>query len=71
MPSVCAIPLFLSIYVGIVLGLVAWGYLQIRRSEFNDVLTWRKGTCVLLALLLLAALTTGMFLGYVVLDIGF
>ena len=66
----CVIPLFISLYVGVVLGLVAWGYLQMRRPAIGDILTW-NGTGILLALLLLAVFTTGIFMAYVVLDIGF
>lgn len=70
MPSTCVIPLFLSVYVGLLLGLVAWGYLRVRRSEFGDIIagTWDGA---LLELLVLAVFTTGIFLAYVVLDIGF
>lgn len=44
-------PLFLSVSVGLVLGLIAWGYLRARQSELSDIMV---GACdgVLLGLVL-------------------
>jgi hypothetical protein len=67
--STWIIPLFLSIYLALVLGLVAWGYLRVRQSGCGDIIAEPcDGT--LLGLLLLAAFTTGAFLAYITLAIG-
>jgi len=63
------IPLFLSVYVGLLLGLVAWGYVRVRRLESGDVLAVPCDD-TLLALVVLAVFTTGVFPAYVVLDLG-
>jgi hypothetical protein len=62
------IPLFLSVYVGPILGLIAWGYLHARQSELSDIM-FGAYDGVLLGLLLLPAFTTGAFAAHVLLGI--
>jgi H+/Cl- antiporter ClcA len=63
--SVNAVPLLLSIFVGLLLGLVAWAFLRIRNPRQDTWFEMRDD--VLLALLLLAALAVGSFLTYALL----
>ncbi|MFN2292257.1 MAG: hypothetical protein ACK2UC_13775 [Anaerolineae bacterium] len=60
-----AVPLLLSIFVGLLLGLVAWAFLRIRNPRQDTWFEMRDD--VLLALLLLAALAVGSFLTYALL----
>ncbi len=69
MPYVQAIPLLLSVLVGLVLGLVAWGFLRYRSQTADDDLTGTRSD-VLLGLLVLAAFALGAFTTYVLLGLG-
>ena len=60
--SVNAVPLLLSIFVGLLLGLVAWALLRLRHPQPETWFEMRDD--VLLALLVLAALAVGSFLTY-------
>lgn len=60
-----AVPLLLSIFVGLLLGLVAWAFLRLRNPRQDTWFEMRDD--VLLALLLLAALAVGSFLTYALL----
>jgi NhaP-type Na+/H+ or K+/H+ antiporter len=62
------IPLLLSILVGLVLGLVTWGVLRLRRQRDESQSTSPDG--VLLALFALAAFALGAFLTYALLGLG-
>jgi hypothetical protein len=56
-------PLALSILIGLLFGLMAWGTLQARRAGDDDALT-EMGEEVLLWLLALAGFGMGIFLMY-------
>jgi hypothetical protein len=60
------VPFLLSILIGLLLSLVTWGFLQVRRhATEDDVLETRDN--VLLALLILAAFSLGAFITYILL----
>ena len=63
-----SIPLLLSVLVGLVLGLVTWGTLQLHRRTGDGQPETRDG--ILLGLVALAAFALGAFLTYVLLGIG-
>lgn len=67
MSSVHAIPLLLSALIGLLLGLVAWGFFQVWSHQNGDALMGGHDG-VLLGLLVLAALALGVFLTYVLLS---
>lgn len=60
-----AVPLLLSIFVGLLLGLVAWSFLRLRSPREDSWFEMRDD--ILLALLVLAALAVGSFLTYALL----
>lgn len=60
-----AVPLLLSIFVGLLLGLVAWAFLRLRKPRQDTWFEMRDD--ILLALLVLAALAVGSFLTYALL----
>jgi len=60
-----AVPLLLSIFVGLLLGLVAWAFLRLRNPRQDTWFEMRDD--ILLALLVLAALAVGSFLTYALL----
>lgn len=70
MSSLHKIPVLLSILVGLVLGLVVWGLLRTRRHEPGSTLmgTWDG---LLLGLLVLASITLGAFLTYLLFSTNF
>jgi len=68
MRPVGPIPLLLSILVGLVLGLVTWGLLRLRRQEDDSQAASPDGA--LLGLLALAAFALGAFLTYALLGLG-
>ena len=57
-------PLALSILIGLLLGLMAWGLLQVRRAGGNTCPA-EMGEEVLLWLLALAGFAMGIFLMYI------
>lgn len=61
------IPLLLSVLVGLVLGLVAWGLLSLHR---HNGVQGASPDGALLALLALAAFAFGAFLTYALLGLG-
>jgi hypothetical protein len=61
------IPLLLSLLVGLVLGLVTWGLLRLRRQKDGFLSASPDGA--LLALLALAAFALGAFLTYALLGL--
>jgi len=70
MSSGYGIPLLLSILVGLLLGLVVWGYWRARRREVSgDLLATRDG--LLLGLLLLASFALGAFFAYLLFSANF
>jgi hypothetical protein len=68
MLSMQAIPLLLSMLVGLALGLVAFGLLRSRHQEQGDVLMGTHSD-VLLALLVLGVFALGVFLTYVLIGL--
>lgn len=62
MSFVHAIPLLLSVLLGLVLGLVVWGLMR-SRQEPGNALEMRND--VLVGLLTLAAFALGVFLTYI------
>jgi hypothetical protein len=69
MPSLHAVPVLLSVLVGLLLGLVGWGFWRARGHEANDDLMGRRDD-VLLGLLVLAAFALGVFLAYTLLNLN-
>jgi hypothetical protein len=69
MKLMSAIPLLLLILVGLMLGLVAWGVLRLRRRAVDDVLP-DTDNFVLMGLLVLGVLAFGVFLAYLLLGLG-
>ncbi len=67
--SIHPIPLLLIILVGLLLGLVAWGFLRVRGRGDGDALMMLRDD-VLLGLLALAAFTLGVFLAYILLGLN-
>jgi cytochrome c biogenesis protein CcdA len=63
MLSVPVVPVLLSVLVGLLLGLVAWGALGSRHQDVDNLMGMRDD--VLLGLLVLAAFALGVFLAYV------
>ena len=66
MLSAHAIPLLLSILVGLLLGLLVWGFWRTWRREVGGALLETRDD-LLLGLLMLAAFALGIFLTYVLL----
>jgi hypothetical protein len=64
-----AIPVLLTILVGLLFGLLAWGFLRMRSQEAGDALMAVRDD-VLTGLLVLAAFALGVFLTYMVIAIG-
>jgi hypothetical protein len=60
----------LSILVGLVLGLVAWGFWRVWRQETNGSLAGTYDS-MFLGLLVLAAFAMGAFLTYALLGLDF
>jgi hypothetical protein len=60
-----AIPLMISVLTGLLLGLVTWGLLRLRRSRKDAPM--ETDDDVLLGLLALAAFSLGAFLTYLLL----
>lgn len=69
MSTMDRIPWLLSVLVGLLLGLVAWGFLRAHRQDiFGSLMgTWDN---LLLGLLVLASFALGAFLVYLVLSTG-
>jgi hypothetical protein len=63
------IPLLLSALVGLLVGLVTWGFLRVRRHATEENLIETRDE-VLLALLAVAAFSLGAFVSYVLLFSG-
>jgi hypothetical protein len=66
MPLMQSVPLILSVLVGLLLGLVTWGFFRIRRQE-SEGSPLEPRDDVLLGLLALAAFSLGSFVTYIVL----
>jgi hypothetical protein len=64
-----AIPLLLSVLLGLVLSLVVWGVVRLRRRTVGDR-SWDAESGLLLGLLLLGVFALGVFLTYVLLGLG-
>jgi hypothetical protein len=64
-----AIPVLLAILVGLLFGLLAWGFLRMQSREAGEALIEVRGD-VLTGLLVLAAFALGVFLTYMVIAIG-
>ena len=64
-----AIPVLLAILVGLLFGLLAWGFLRMQSREVGEALIEVRGD-VLTGLLVLAAFALGVFLTYVVIAVG-
>ncbi len=60
------VPLLLSILVGLLLGLVTWGFLRIHRQAADDSIVETRDD-ILFGLLALAAFSLGAFITYVLL----
>jgi hypothetical protein len=63
------IPLLLSVLLGLMLGLVAWGVVRLRRRGVENR-AWDTESGLLLGLLLLGIFALGVFLTYVLLELG-
>jgi hypothetical protein len=63
------IPLLLSVLLVLVLSLVAWGVVRLRRRAVGDT-PWDAESGLLLGLLLLGVFALGVFLTYVLLGLG-
>lgn len=70
MSAVYIIPLFLGFLLSTLLGWVAWGSLRTSRSDVSGVLGPRRAP-LFIGLLILAALSGGVFLAYAVLSLCF
>ena len=64
-----AIPLLLGILVGLLLGLLTWGWSRVRHHVTGD-LAMESRDDVLVSLLLLAAFACGAFATYLLLKLG-
>ena len=64
-----AVPLLLTILVGLVFVLLAWGFLRIQIHHEGEALVGARDE-VLTALLLLAAFVLGIFLAYILIAVG-
>jgi len=64
-----AIPLLLLILIGLMLGLVAWGVLRLRRRTVDDALP-ETDNSILVGLLVLGVLGLVVFLAYLMLGVG-
>lgn len=63
-----AVPLLLSIVLGLLLGVVAWGIMRIQAAgKDNTVSTWDDD--LLIGLLVVGALASGVFLTYALLHL--
>jgi hypothetical protein len=60
------VPLLLSILVGLLLGLVTWGFLRIRRHTADDDLVETRDE-ILFGMLAFAVFSLGAFVTYVLL----
>lgn len=69
MPAVHAIPLLISILIGLLLGLITWGFLRARGHEFDRAPIEVRDD-VLIGLLVLAAFALGIFLTYALLGLN-
>ena len=69
MSSVRAIPILLSILVGLLISAVAWEILRSRSRQNNDA-TLETSDGLLLGLLVLAALVSSIFAAYILLRAG-
>jgi NhaP-type Na+/H+ or K+/H+ antiporter len=67
-PLLPVLPVGLGLLVGLLLGLVAWGFLQTQTHEDGDF-TLEAQDNLILALLVLAAFALGAFLAYVMLSV--
>jgi len=70
MTSVHAIPLLLSLLVGLLLGLIAWGLWQARRHKSSGALMGTRDD-LLLGLLLLAGFAMVVFMTYILSGVRF
>jgi len=64
-----AIPLLLLILIGLMLSLVAWGVLRLRRRTVDDALP-ETDNSILVGLLVLGVLGLVVFLAYLMLGVG-
>lgn len=69
MPAVHAIPLLISILIGLLLGLITWGFLRAWGREFDRAPIEVRDD-VLIGLLVLAAFALGIFLTYALLGLN-
>lgn len=71
MPSAHIIPLvLLSSLIGLLFGLIAWGFWRARRRELNHIPSSSRDE-ILLGLLILAAFAMGVFLTYALFGLNF
>jgi hypothetical protein len=64
-----AIPVLLAILVGLLFGLLAWGFLRVRSHKAGATLI-ETSDGVLAGLLVLATFALGVFLTYLIIVIG-
>ena len=64
-----AVPVLLAILVGLLFGLLAWGFLRVQGPNAGETLMGVRDD-VLTGLLVLAAFTLGIFLAYILIAIG-
>jgi hypothetical protein len=60
------VPFLLTVLIGLLLGLVTWGFLRVRRHATEDDSVEMRDD-VLLALLVLAVFSLGVFVTYILL----
>jgi hypothetical protein len=65
------IPLLLSLLIGLLVGVISWGFWQGQRQDANYALFGIRDNVLLLGLLALAALALAIFLSYALLDLNF
>jgi hypothetical protein len=69
MGFVQAIPLLLGVLLGLLSGVLAWGFWRVRRRETGNAQIGSQDD-VLVALSALAAIALGVFLTYLLLDLA-
>jgi CHASE1-domain containing sensor protein len=64
MISIYSVPLLLTILIGLLLGLIIWGFLQVRSHRRNEALLLETEGDLQLWLLALAGFALGIFVTY-------
>jgi hypothetical protein len=64
MISIYPVPLLLAIMIGLLLGLIIWGFLQVRGHQRNEAFLMETESDIRLWLLALAGFALGVFVTY-------